>query len=137
MKACAASNASGEPCRASPLRDGPFCRMHAPEHAADVADARRLGGLRRRREVALSGAYDIDGVRTPADVVRVLNIALIDTLALDNSVARSRELTHIAQVALRAIVADTFDERLAALEQLGREPQSRPPNAGMPGRSGP
>jgi hypothetical protein len=93
--------------------------MHAPELATEVAEARRLGGLRRRREVAVSGAYDVDGIRTPADVVRVLDIALIDTLALGSSIARSRELAHIAQIALRAIVADTFDERLSALEQLG------------------
>ena len=40
--------------------------MHSPEHAKEVQEARRLGGLRRKREVTLSGAYDFEGLGTVA-----------------------------------------------------------------------
>ena len=60
---CAFRLASGEPCRAPPLKDGDFCLMHSPEHAQEVQEARRLGGLRRKREATLSGAYDFEGTR--------------------------------------------------------------------------
>ena len=62
--------------------------MHAPEHAQDVAEARRLGGLRRRREVTVASAYDLNGINNAADVMRLLEIAAFDTLGLESSVAR-------------------------------------------------
>jgi hypothetical protein len=42
---CAFRFPDGQPCRAAPLRDGEFCIMHSPEHAKEVQEARRLGGL--------------------------------------------------------------------------------------------
>ena len=48
--------------------------MHSPENAEEVAEARRLGGLRRRREVAVSGAYEFDGLETVAGLRRLLVI---------------------------------------------------------------
>ena len=59
--------------------------MHSPEHAAEAAEARRLGGLRRRREVAVTGAYEFPGLQSVADIRRILEIAVLDTLGLENS----------------------------------------------------
>ena len=93
----------GEPCRAAPLQDGDFCLWHSPDHAEEAAEARRLGGLRRRREKAVSGAYDIEGLESVGAIRRLLEIAALDTLSLENSVARSRTLAYLAQVALKAL----------------------------------
>ena len=49
--------------------------MHSPEHAKEAQDARRLGGLRRKKEVMLSGAYDLEGLDTIAGIRRLLQIA--------------------------------------------------------------
>jgi hypothetical protein len=38
------------------MRDVAFCFWHAPGNEEEVAEARRLGGLRRRREKTVSGA---------------------------------------------------------------------------------
>jgi hypothetical protein len=92
--------------------------MHSPEHADEVAEARRLGGLRRRREKAVSGAYDFDGLPDVGQVRRLLEIAAMDTLSLENSVARSRTLAYLAQVALKALEVGEFEARLEALERL-------------------
>ncbi len=120
MNACGARNTLGEPCRAAPLRDGQLCRMHSPEHAADVAEARRLGGLRRRREVTLAGAFDLDGLDSAGDVLRLLEIAAFDAVGLDNTVARARTLAQIAHVAVRVLEAGAFEMRLGALEEAMR-----------------
>jgi hypothetical protein len=92
--------------------------MHSPEHAEEMAEARRLGGLRRRREKAVSGAYDFDGLADVGQVRRLLEIAVLDSLALENSVARSRTLAYLAQVALKALEVGEFEARLEALERL-------------------
>ena len=115
---CQARTESGEPCRQAPLRDSDFCFWHSPDHAEEVAEARRLGGLRRRREKAVSGAYDFDGLTDVGQVRRLLEIAALDTLSLENSVARSRTLAYLAQIGLKALEVGELAERIDALERL-------------------
>ena len=50
------------------------------------------------------------------DVRRLLEIAVVDTLGLENSIARSRTLVYIAQVGLRAIEVGELEDRLQAIE---------------------
>jgi hypothetical protein len=108
----------GQPCRAPRLRDSEFCFWHSPEHAEEAAEAQRLGGLRRRREKAVAGAYDFDGLDSVPKARRLLEIAALDSLALENSVARSRTLAYLAQVALKALEVGELAERIDALERL-------------------
>lgn len=116
MVVCQAKLADGRACRAAPLRDGAFCLMHDPEHAKETAEARRLGGLRRRREKTLAGAYDLAGLDNVAAIRRVLEIATFDTLGLDNSIARSRTLISAALAATRLLETGELESRLVALE---------------------
>jgi len=118
VRTCKTLKEDGSRCQAAPLLDGDFCLMHSPEHADEVAEARRLGGLRRRREKAVSGAYDFEGLVDVGQVRRLLEIAVLDTLSLENSVARSRTLAYLAQVALKALEVGEFEQRLDALERL-------------------
>lgn len=116
-RSCKQRKDDGQPCRAPPLQDGDFCLFHSPDHAKETAEARRLGGLRRRREKTVSGAYDFQGLGDVGQVRRLLEIAVLDTLSLENSVARSRTLAYLAQVALKALEVGDFEERLEALER--------------------
>lgn len=115
-RTCKAKTEGGQPCRAPPLSDVDFCLMHDPEHAEEMKEARRLGGLRRRREKAVSGAYDIEELENVGQVRRLLVIAVMDTLGLENSIARSRALAYLSQVALKMLEVGEFEERLKALE---------------------
>ncbi len=90
--------------------------MHDPEHADEMAEARRLGGLRRRKEKAVSGAYEIEGLETVGQIRRLIEIAVLDTLGLQNSIARSRTIAYLAHVALKVLEVGEFQERLQALE---------------------
>ncbi|MDO8615285.1 MAG: hypothetical protein Q7T33_06060 [Dehalococcoidia bacterium] len=115
-RACSTANEDGDRCQAPPLHDGDFCLMHSPEHAEEVAEARRLGGLRRRREKTVAVAYDLEGLGTVDQIRRLIEIAALDALGLENSVARSRTLAYLAQVALKALEISDFADRVAALE---------------------
>jgi hypothetical protein len=117
-RSCTYIKDGGGLCQAAPLRDAEFCFWHDPEHAAEVAEARRLGGLRRRREKTLQGAYEFEGLNSIEDVRRLLEIAVMDTLGLENSVARSRAIAYLSQTALRVFEFREFDERLKSLESL-------------------
>ena len=113
---CHGRNAAGEPCRAPALRDQDACFWHSPDHEAEAAEARRLGGLRRRREGALAGAYELDSLASTLELRRLLEIAAFDALGLENSVARVRAITAIVQVGARLLEAVEIEERVAALE---------------------
>jgi len=97
--------------------------MHSPEHAQEVQEARRLGGLRRKREATLSGAYDFEGLETVSGIRRLVEVAAMDTLGMENSISRSRTLAYLAQVALRTLEVGDLEERIITLEQAVRGKQ--------------
>ena len=115
-RVCGARKDDGSPCGAAPRTGGEYCFWHDPEHAGEVAEAGRLGGLRRRREKTVAAAYDLEGLATLDQIRRLLEIAVMDTLGLENSIARSRVLAYLAQVALRVVEAADLQERVVALE---------------------
>jgi hypothetical protein len=90
--------------------------MHAPEHAEEAAEARRLGGLRRRREGTVAGAYEFSGLESVAGIRRLLEVAALDTLGLENSIARSRTLAYLAMVAAKLLETGELEQRIASLE---------------------
>ncbi len=115
-RVCKAVKDDGSQCEAAPLTDGEHCFWHSPAHAEEVAEAGRLGGLRRRREKTVAAAYDIEGLKSVDAIRRLIEIAVLDTLGLENSIARSRTLAYLAQVALKALEIGEFQDRLQALE---------------------
>jgi hypothetical protein len=86
--------------------------MHSPEYAAEVAEARRLGGMRRKREATVSGAYDIESLDSVAEIRRLIEIAVYDTLGMENSISRSRTLAYLAQMTLKALEVGEQENRL-------------------------
>ncbi len=125
MSACSGLKKNGQPCRAPKLRDSQFCLMHSPEHAEEMAEARRLGGLRRRREVAVAGAYDFAGLGSVEDIRRLLEVAALDLLGLENSIARARTLAYLAMTAIKLLEAGELEERLNTLEAAVIGPRSQ------------
>src|SRR6266446_8350137 len=89
---CAYAKADGQPCRMAPLHDRPYCFSHDPERAEEAAEARRIGGLRRKKERTIAVAYDLPGLDTVAGIRRLLEIVVIDGIGLENGIARLRVL---------------------------------------------
>jgi hypothetical protein len=114
---CAFRFPTGEPCHSPPLHDGDFCLMHSPEHAKEVQEARRLGGLRRKREVTIAGAYNLEPLDTIDGIRRLIDLVVLDTVGMENGIARNRLLAYSAMVALRALELREIKQRLMILEQ--------------------
>jgi hypothetical protein len=105
----------------APLRDRPYCFSHDPERAADAAEARRLGGARRRKEGTIAVAYDLPGLDSVAGIRRVLDIVVTDGVGLENGIAKLRVLISTAAAATNLLKVGEFEDRLAQLEAaLGR-----------------
>jgi hypothetical protein len=107
----------GRRCGAPPGRDSSYCFWHDPDKADDLAEAQRLGGLRRKRERTIAAAYDFSGLGSVESIGRIFEIAATDALYLDNSIARARVLINAGLAAIKLLEVGEIEARLAALEQ--------------------
>ena len=105
-------------CRAGPQRDRPYCFSHDPERTDEAAEARRLGGLRRRKEGTIAVAYDLPGLDTVAGIRRLLDVVVTDGIGMENGIARLRVLISASAAATNLLKVGEFEERLAALESV-------------------
>jgi hypothetical protein len=108
--------ADGRACRAGPQLERPYCFAHDPERAAEAADARRMGGLRRRKEGTIAVAYDLPGLDSVAGIRRLLDIVVTDGVGLENGIARLRVLIATATAATNLLKVAELEDRLAELE---------------------
>ena len=74
--------------------------------------------MRRRREKTVAEVYDWAGLERVEEIRRLLEVAVVDTLGLDNSPARSRALAHLASLSLKALEVGETEQRLSALEEI-------------------
>jgi hypothetical protein len=108
----------------APLAERPFCFAHDPERADDLAEARRLGGLRRRREGTLAVAYDLPGLDSVEGIRRLLDTVVTEALGLDNGIARLRVLIAVATVATKLLEVGDLETRIAFLEAVNPAPSA-------------
>ena|ERR1035437_262718 len=137
---CAYAKSDGEPCAMAPLRDRPYCFSHDPDRATEATEARRLGGLRRRKEGTIAVAYDLPGLDSVDGIRRLLEIVSTDGLGMENGVPRLRALISTAVAATNLLKVGEFEERLAALnaavgQRSGAEENAAFPAEPTPGRS--
>src|SRR5437870_446625 len=116
-RACQAPKSDGSPCAMPPLREGKFCLSHDPERVEDAQEARRLGGQRRRKEHIVAATYDFEGLDSVSRIRRLVEVAALDTLGLENSVNRNRTLIAAAHSAAKLLEVGEHEERLADLEE--------------------
>lgn len=109
---------TGEDCRQSPLRERDYCYWHDPENEEAAQEARRHGGLRRKRESTLAGAYDFDGITSEGALARLLDVAAYDALALDAGLGKVRAIVAIVQVGEKVLLAQDFEQRLNEIESV-------------------
>jgi hypothetical protein len=117
--------ADGRPCRATKLRDEEFCFFHSPETAEEAAEARRLGGLHRRKKKSVAAIYGFAGLRTISDSQTLLETAAIETLAIENSINRNRTLATFVATAAKLIELGELADRVAALEAAAMASRAR------------
>ena len=135
-RGCTFEMPDGLACRAPALRGKTVCYWHDPDKADEAAEARRIGGMHRRKAKSVATIYDFSGLRTVESAQRLLETAALETLALENSIARNRTLISAASGAGKLIEAGDLEERLATLEAaVGQTPSND--GAAFPGETTP
>src|SRR5262245_48506561 len=127
-RTCTFIKEGGGRCMASPLQDRDLCFFHDPDTQEQAAEARRLGGLRRRKESTIVGAFEVGELDSVEDLRRLLQIAVIDTLGLENSISRSRTLGYLTQVGATLLERGEQEQRLQELEALLHPRLMEPPS---------
>jgi hypothetical protein len=112
------------------MRDGPFCFWHAPETADELADAQRMGRLHRRKKRTVATIYGFGGLRTLEDNQALLETITIETMALDNTIARNRAVNAMLATGIRLVEIGELEARLGALEAAtGQQRESKKDDA--------
>ncbi len=91
---CKAHNKRGEPCGSYAVTGSDFCMNHDPARAAQMAAARVKGGRARHGRTVGPTAAPGQTVRLESvgDVLRLIERAVNDALAMENSLSRARTL---------------------------------------------
>ena len=132
-RACTYQMPDGRACRATPLRDEPFCFWHSPDTADELTEARRMGGLHRRKKRTVATIYGFGGLRSIEDNQGLLETIAVETLGLENSIARNRALTAIVATGARLIELDDLATRIAAIEAALGPQRRSDEDAAFPG----
>ncbi len=128
-RGCTFEMPDGLACRAPAMRGQSHCYWHDPARLEEAADARRLGGLHRRRATSVATVYDFAGLRTVEGAQRLLETAALETFALDNSIARNRALIAAARMAPKLIEsAEPRSDEVPAAPLTLRQPSHLPPH---------
>lgn len=117
---CSVTMPTGQHCRSAPLLDRPFCFLHDPDQAEKAAEARRVGGNRRRHESTLGVVYDLGDLATVDGMRRLLEIVVADGLGLDAGIGRLRVLIAALGKAIELHETEELTARLEALEAVTR-----------------
>jgi len=112
-ESCTYIKANGERCQAQKLRGSEYCYFHSPEVVIERAEARRRGGLNRFGPKGETGSYII---KSPSDVLTILEDAINDACALGNTSARAKTIGYLCQIILKGFEAIEIENRLKALE---------------------
>lgn len=118
-KQCQAIRLDGEPCNAAANGDG-FCFTHDAARGRERAIARRNGGLRRITPSVADKSLLPKETRTIKDVMKILDYALQESLAMSNSIQRGRLLVSIAHGFIEALKVGEIEQRLDAVEHALR-----------------
>ena len=115
-RACSFEMPDGRACRAAPLRGEAFCFWHSPDTAEELTEARRMGGLHRRKKRTVATIYGFGGLRSIEDNQGLLETIAVETLGLENSIARNRALTAIVATGAKLVELGDLAARIAAIE---------------------
>src|SRR5260370_30443900 len=117
-RSCKALNEEGAPCGAAPLLDDDLCYWHNPATAQEAAEARRMGGVNKKRERTLAAVYEFEGLDTVPRVRRLFEIAGFEALALPQGPNRCRILVQVGLAALKALDIGEHEELLLRLDTV-------------------
>lgn len=123
-RACTYLMPNGRSCRATPMRDQPFCFWHAPETTEEAAEARRLGALHRRKKKDCRLDLRLPRAAHDRGPPGAAGDGGHRDAGLENSLSRSRVIAQIVAAGAKLIEAGDHEERLRALGAVRKARQS-------------
>ena len=114
-KECNGKTKVGGKCRAFANENG-FCFTHDATKGKERAIARRKGGLSKITPHIADVSLVPKETRTIEGVMIILDYALQESLALQNSIQRGRLLVSIAHGYIEALKVGEMEQRLEAIE---------------------
>jgi len=115
---CQGLNEAGQGCRQAPMRNEEYCFWHSPTTVEAAAEARRAGGLNKRREHTLATVYELEGLDSIEHIRRLFDIAGFEALALPAGANKCRILVQVGLAALKALGVGDHEERLQEIEAV-------------------
>lgn len=114
---CKAKNKKGGPCGMTRQQGREWCYIHDPQRVTERRASRRKGG--ENRAAPKPGTDGLDGVELAhlGGVRDLLGAVVKDTLALANSVQRSRALAYLLGTAIKLHEVGDIAEELAAIRR--------------------
>jgi hypothetical protein len=119
---CEATNARGEPCGAWAMHGSRYCYFHDPAMAVARRQSNAKGGKARQgRVIGPADPTFVEEVghrhfRTLADIVAMLEVAIRQTLVLENSIRRNRTLGYLARCFADVYETGELERRLEDVE---------------------
>jgi hypothetical protein len=115
---CQATNKSGDPCAAPPVRDSHYCSIHlVPGRAAELG---KRGGQQNRSTPDQDSSEPIAIPETASDVKHLLARAIALTFTGQMSPRVAATLSYVSMAFLRVVEATDFDRRLKEVEEVSR-----------------
>ena len=112
---CIVVKTNGEPCKANPVLDAPYCHLHHPDHKEHMDGIRRARGQRDKKEASLIAAYNLQSLEAFDGLWRTLFLAQEAALSVEDPGERSLRLINIVSTGTSLKKLD-IDRRLSALE---------------------
>lgn len=114
-KQCKAKTKSGRRCEGYAVTGSDFCLSHDPRRAKDRTARSRKGG--RNHAVPKLLKEWTRKIESIGDLLDLLNLTIADTVAQDNTAARSRVLLQAIETGIKALEIGELENRVAALER--------------------
>jgi len=113
---CKARTKNGRRCEGFAVTGSLYCLTHDPNRAEARAARNRKGG----RKHAVPKLLDewTRKIESIGDLLDLLNLIIADTVAQENTAARSRALLAAVETGLRCITQNELENRVAAIEAV-------------------
>jgi hypothetical protein len=92
-----------------------------------------MGGLHRRKKRTVATIYGVGGLRSIEDHQALLETVVIETMALENSLARNSAVTRMIATGAKLIELGDLASRIAAIEATLGPQRRSDEDAAFPG----
>jgi hypothetical protein len=100
----------------APLVDSDYCWAHDPANAEAASEARKMGGVRSKRQGTIRVAYGVGGLSSVEDIRRYAELAMDDEVSLENGHQRNRLIFYGCQVSANLLKVGELEDRVEQLE---------------------